>query len=296
MEFGVTTGANVGADPRRADAFQQAVTEHILGLADRAGYEAALIDAADATVTTWPQFAHTVRAAGRGLARRGLQHTDTVGVFVQDAASHAVAVHAVRAAGAVAVPVHSAATVADVAARLKACRARLLITSAALAELAVQAAERSWVRQVFAFGEAADTTPFGSLLEAAKHGHHDHVAGPLDPDGSTWPVTDDVAGHILDRAGLTSAIGAAFGPEVGDGDEHRPWLTSRDVVVATPPCGDPDAYTALLDLALAAGATIVAAPVGRVTAAVRTYKGTAALVPRGTGVPGLPAGRIFTVG
>jgi acyl-CoA synthetase (AMP-forming)/AMP-acid ligase II len=296
VEYGVTTGANVGADPRRTAVFQQAVTEHILGLADRAGYEAALVDAADATVTTWPQFAHTVRAAGRGLSRRGLRDTDTVGVFVQDAVSHAVAVHAVRAAGAVAVPVQQAATVADVAARLKACRARLLITSAALAELAVQAAERSWVRQVFAFGEAADTIPFGSLLEAARHGQDDHGTGSLDPEGSTWLVTDDVAGHILDQAGLASVAGAAFGPQVGEGDEHRPWLTSRDVVVATPPCGDPDAYTALLDLALSAGATIVATPVGRVTAAVRSYQGTAAIVPRGTEAPGLSAGRIFTVG
>jgi acyl-CoA synthetase (AMP-forming)/AMP-acid ligase II len=296
VELGVTTGANVGADPRRAGAFQQAVTEHILGLADRAGYGAALVDAADATVTTWPQFALTVRAAGRGLSRRGLQDADTVGVLVQDAARHAVAVHAVRAAGAVAVPVRPAATVADVAARLKACRARLLITSAALAELAVQAAERSWVRQVFAFGEAADTSPFGSLLEAARHGHDDRGTGPLDPDGSTWPVPDDVAGHIFGQAGLTSADGAASGPEGGDGDERRPWLTGRDVVVATPPCGDPNAYTALLDLTLAAGATIVAAPVDRVTAAVWSYRGTAAIVPRGTGVPGLPAGRIFTVG
>jgi acyl-CoA synthetase (AMP-forming)/AMP-acid ligase II len=296
VEFGVTTGANVGADPRRAGAFQRAVTEHILALADRSGYEAALVDAAYATVTTWPQFGHTVRAAGRGLARRGLQDTDTVGVLVQDAASHAVAVHAVRAAGAVAVPLQPTATVADVAARLKARRARLLITSAALAELAVQAAERSWVRQVFAFGEAAGTTPFGSLLEAAKYGHHDHGADPLDPGGSTWPEADDVAGHILDQAGVTSVARAAFGPEGRHGDEHRPWLTSRDVVVATPPCGDPNAYTALLDLALAAGATIVAAPVGRVTDAVRSYKGTAAIVPHGTEVPGLPAGRIFTVG
>ncbi len=279
------------------------MTEHILGLADRAGYGAALVDAADATVTTWPQFAHTVRAAGRGLSRRGLQNTDTVGVFVQDAASHAVAVHAVRAAGAVAAPVHPAATVADVAARLKACRARLLITSPALAERAVQAAERSWVRQVFAFGEAAGTTPFGSLLEAAKHGQH-HGTDPLGPNGSTWPVTGAVAEHILAQAGLTSADGAAFGPEDGDraglgrsdGDEHRLWLTPRDVVVAGPPCGDPDAYTALLDLALAAGATIVAAPAERVTAAVRSYKGTAAIVPRGTEVPGLPAARIFSVG
>lgn len=302
MELGVTTGANVQADPRRAGALEQAVTEHILGLADRAGYRAALVDAADATVTTWPQFAHTVRAAGRGLSRRGLQNTDTVGVFVQDAASHAVAVHAVRAAGALAAPVHPAATVADVAARLKACRARLLITSAALAQLAVQAAERSLVRQVFAFGEAAGTTPFGSLLEDARHGQH-HGTDPLGPNGSIWSVTDAVAEHILDQAGLTWADGAASGPEDRDGaglgrsdrDEDRFWLTPRDVVVAGPPCGDPNAYTALLDLALAAGATIVAAPAGRVMAAVRSYKGTAAIVPRGTEVPGLPAERIFTV-
>jgi acyl-CoA synthetase (AMP-forming)/AMP-acid ligase II len=307
VELGVTTGANVEADPRCTGTLQQAVTEHILGLADRAGYRAALVDAADATVTTWPQFAHTVRAAARGLSRRGLQNTDTVGVFVQDAVSHAVAVHAVRAAGAVAAPVHPAATAADVAAHLKACRARLLVTSAGLAELAVQAAERSWVRQVFAFGEAEGTTPFGSLLEAAKHGHHSHDAdtdplaplnpsAPLDhlgPNGSTWSVTGAIAEHILDQAGLTPD---AAGPGPGDRGEPGSWLTCRDVVVAGPPCGEGNAYTALLDLALAAGATIVAAPAGQVTAAVRAYRGTAAIVPRGTEVPGLPAGRIFTVG
>jgi len=268
VELGVATGAKAEADPRRAGVLQQAVTEHILGLADRAGYGAALIDAADATVTTWPQFAHLVRAAGRGLSRRGLQDCDAAGVFVQDAVSLAVAVHAVRAAGAVAVPVHPAATVADAAARLKVSRARLLITSAGLAELAVQAAERSLVRQVFTFGQAAGTTPFASLLEATEHGPR----------------------HI----GTDPGDGAGLGPS--DGDAHRSWLTRGDVVIAGPPCGDPDAYTALLDLALAAGATIVAAPPGRVTAAVRCYQGTAAVVPGGTAVPGLPAGRIFTVG
>ena len=75
-----------------------------------------------------------------------------------------------------------------------------------------------------------------------------------------------------------------------------PRLTCRDVVVAAPPCGDPEAYTSLLDLALAAGATVVAAPLAQITAALGVYKGTAAIVPRGTGVPGLPAGRVLAVG
>ena len=67
------------------------------------------------------------------------------------------------------------------------------------------------------------------------------------------------------------------------------------MVVAAPPCGAPDTYTSLLDLALAAGATIVAAPLPQVAAAADTYKGTAAIVPAGTDVPGLPAERVFTV-
>jgi AMP-binding enzyme len=305
VEFGVTTGAKTEAGPRRASVLQQAVTEHILGLADRAGHGAALVDAdpaTDAAVTTWPQFAHTVRAAAHGLSRRGLQATDAVGVLVQDAASHAVAVHAVRAAGAVAAPVPPAATVADVAAYLKACRARLLITSAGLAELAVQAAERSWVRQVFAFGEAAGTTPeaagttpFGSLLAAPRHGHQHPGDGPdwTGRNGSTWPTASAVGQYILEQAGLGPAEPAGFMPADGDGLRSR--LTRGDVVVAVAPCGDPDVYTALLDLALAAGATVVAAAAGQITAAAQAYQGTAAIVPRGTEVPGLPAGRIFTV-
>ena len=67
------------------------------------------------------------------------------------------------------------------------------------------------------------------------------------------------------------------------------------MVVAAPPCGDPDSYTSLLDLALAVGATLVAAPLPQVAAAVAAYKGTAAIVPPGTDVPVLPAERVFTV-
>jgi hypothetical protein len=51
----------------------------------------------------------------------------------------------------------------------------------------------------------------------------------------------------------------------------------------------------LLDLTLLTGATIVAAPVPLVTAAMRVYQGTAAIVPGGTAVPGLPPERVFTV-
>ena len=283
MELGIRSGSAVEADLRtaRADASRRAVTDHILALADRAGYGAALIDAvasgsSEASVITWRQFARMIRAAADGLSRRGLQKDDTAGVFVHDAVSHVIAVHAIRAAGASAAPVCPAQTPADIASQLKQCRARLLITSAELADLAVQAAERSLVRQVFAFGEAGGTTPFGSLLHTARHGQ-------VHPDGDAAVPGEDVMAQVFDLAGL--------GP-----DGPAPRLTSRDVVVAAPPCGDPGVYTSLLDLALAAGATVVAATLAQVPAAVRAYKGTAAVVPLGTDVPGLPADRVFAVG
>jgi hypothetical protein len=279
------------------DGPQRAVTEHILALADQAGCGAALIDAVaqghtGAAVITWPQFAHMVRAAARGLSRRGLGEADTAGIFVDDAVSHAVSVHAVRAAGAIAAPVRPAQSAADIAADLKERRARLLITSAGLAEVAIQAAERSWVRQVYAFGEAEGTTPFGSLLETPRHAQ-------LQPNrtsshnGSSGPAAVE---QVFELPGLAPD---GLAPDWAVPRLIRrpvPRLTCRDVVLATPPCGDPDAYTSLLDLALAAGATIVAVPLAQVTTAVGVYQGTAAIVPRGTEVPGLPAGRVLAVG
>jgi hypothetical protein len=277
VERGVGTGARLGADAvtLTAGMSHRAITERILWQADRAGRgAAALIDAdprSNGAVTAWPRFAHIVRTAAAGLGRRGVADGDTVAVLVHDAASHAMAVHAIRAAGAAALAIgppgaigpSGAGEVEGLAAQLSGCGARVLITAAPLAGIATLAADRSWVRQVFAFGEAEGTTPFSSLLEA----------------------------------GAERAAGLAAGPEPAEPEPAGGLPVARgDVVVAAPPCGDGQAYTSLLDLALLAGATIVATPVPQVRAALHVYRGVAAIVPRGTPVPGLPADRVFAVG
>ena len=312
MELGVSTGERTEADPLLVSARgpDRAVAERILALADGAGYRAALIDAADGTVTGWPRFAWTVRAAAHGLARRGLAPGDTAGVFVQDAASAAIAVNAIRAAGAAACLIGAEAGPADIAARLNARGARLLITSAPLAELAAEGADRSRVRQVIAFGEAAGTTPFSSLLESGRHGVTGadlaeaadladfpgltgvaDVAGPGRPEGNGLAGAHGTEGNgsAARWPGAGAWPGRAAVPPGGAG------LTHRDMVVAAPPCGDGPGYVSLLDLTLLAGATLVAAPLQLVTAAMRTYKGSAAIVPRGTEVPGVAAARVFAV-
>jgi len=272
----------------------RALTERILEVADEAGYRAALIDATDGSVTAWPWFARTVRAAAAGLARRGLAEGDTAGVFVQDAASAAIAVNAIRAAGGRACLIRSDAGPADIAARLNACGARVLITSAPLAGLAAEGADRSRVRQVIAFGDADGTTPFSSLLGSGRHS-----APGWQPDGpaAAEPGFADRSGpaHESGRPegnGQTHERDLTDSGEPGSGGD----LTHRDVVVAGPPCGDGPAYISLLDLTLLAGATVVAAPVPLVAPALRVYKGTAAIVPPGTGVPGLEPARIFAAG
>ena len=292
----VSTGERTAADQLMVSdcSPDRALTERILEVADEAGYRAALIDATDGSVTAWPRFARTVRAAAAGLARRGLAEDDTAGVFVQDAASAAIAVNAIRAAGGRACLIRSDAGPADIADRLNACAARVLITSAPLAGLAAEGADRSRVRQVIAFGDADGTTPFSSLLGSGRHSSSD-----WQPDGQA------AAGPgFAERSGPAHESGR---PE-GNGQTHERDLTDsggpgsagdlthRDVVVAGPPCGDGPAYTSLLDLTLLAGATLVAAPVPLVAPALRVYKGTAAIVPPGTGVPGLEPARIFPAG
>jgi acyl-CoA synthetase (AMP-forming)/AMP-acid ligase II len=268
----------------------RALTERILEVADEAGYRAALIDATDGSVTAWPRFARTVRAAAAGLARRGLAEGDTAGVFVQDAASAAIAVNAIRAAGGRACLIRSDAGPADIADRLNACAARVLITSAPLAGLAAEGADRSRVRQVIAFGDADGTTPFSSLLGSGRHSQPDAQAA-AEPGFAERSGPAHESGRP-EGNGQTHERDLTDSGEPGSGGD----LTHRDVVVAAPPCGDGPAYTSLLDVTLLAGATLVAAPVPLVAPALRVYKGTAAIVPPGTGVPGLEPARIFAAG
>ena len=288
----VSTGERTAADQLMVSdcSPDRALTERILEVADEAGYRAALIDATDGSVTAWPRFARTVRAAAAGLARRGLAEGDTAGVFVQDAASAAIAVNAIRAAGGRACLIRSDAGPADIADLLNACAARVLITSAPLAGLAAEGADRSRVRQVIAFGDADGTTSFSSLLGSGRHSQPDAQAA-AEPGFAERSGPAHESGRP-EGNGQTHERDLTDSGEPGSGGD----LTHRDVVVAGPPCGGGPAYISLLDLTLLAGATLVAAPVPLVAPALRVYKGTAAIVPPGTGVPGLEPARIFAAG
>src|ERR1700683_3513109 len=113
---------------------------------------------------SYASFASMVQAAAAGLTWRGLRPRDVVGVMVPDAVSFAIAMHAVRAAGGVPSPVNAALCAVETAGQRAGSGARRVVPSPPLAEVALAAADRSWVRQVFSFADAAGTTRFSDLL------------------------------------------------------------------------------------------------------------------------------------
>lgn len=228
---------------------------------------------------SYPSLATTVQAAAAGLTWRGLRPRDVVGVLAPDAVGFALATHAVRAAAGVPSPVDSALCAVETAGQLAESGARMIITAPPLADTALAAVDRSWVRQVFSFVDAPGATGFSDLLGLdmirPSRGRPDDVAllpfcrgqdGRLRPA----PVSHRELVELIDRADQGAGI------------------TSGDVVLAMPPVGDGLHYAALIDSALLRGATVVAVRRHELAMAAAAHHGTVAIVPEdaGTDVPG----------
>jgi len=250
------------------------VTQRLLGIARARADHSALVGGGFSGYS-YAHLAATVQAAAAGLIGRGLQPRDVVGIYAPDAACHTLATYAVRAAGGVPSPVGAGLTVAEIAGQLADCGARMLLTGPPLAATAQAAADRSWVRQVISFGEAAGATRFDALLDAAparlaRVWPHDLALLPYarTPGGALAPAP--VTHHDL-----ASQLGS-LAVEAG--------ICGHDVVLAAPPAGDGRSYTALLDHALTNGATIVAVRPDEIATAATAYHGTMAIVPCGHSV------------
>jgi acyl-CoA synthetase (AMP-forming)/AMP-acid ligase II len=269
------------------------VTKRLVSVAnDRGGLIALVADAGregqpGEESYSYASFAATVESAAAGLAWRGLRPRDIVGILVPDAVSFAVAVHAVRAAGGVPSPVDASLCAAETAGQLAESGARMVITAPPLAQAALAAADRSWVRQVFSFADAPGTTRFSDLLGIdvirPSRGRPEDIAllpfsrgsdGRLRPA----PVNGREFVELLDRA------------------DQQARITGHDVVLTLPPCGDGLSYALLIDGALLRGATVVAVQEHELPAGAAAHHGTVAIVPPGRGVVVPPAVRVLEAG
>jgi acyl-CoA synthetase (AMP-forming)/AMP-acid ligase II len=252
------------------------VTRRLVSVAAGRGDLAALIGGAwsggcpDSDTCSYSAFAATVQAVAAGLAWRGLRPGDVVGVIVPDATTFALGVHAVRAAGGVPSPVDVGLCAAETASQLAESGARMIITAPEFAVASLAAADRSWVRQVFSFGDAPNVTRFADLLGfdtiRPSRGRPDDVALlPFRRDQDSRlrpaPVTHAELARMLGDPGRLAEIACG------------------DVVLATPPAADGLAYALLIDDALLRGATIVATPASELAATAAARHAVAAIAP-----------------
>jgi acyl-CoA synthetase (AMP-forming)/AMP-acid ligase II len=236
---------------------------------------------------SYASLATTVQAAAAGLTWRGLRPRDVVGVLAPDVVGFALATHAVRAAGGVPSPVDAALCAVETAGQLAESGARMVITAPPLADTALAAVDRSWVRQVFSFVDAPGATRFSDLLGLdmirPSRGRPDDVAllpFSRGPDGRLRPapISHRELVELIDRA------------------DHGAGITSRDVVLAMPPVGDGLAYATLIDTALLRGATVVAAHRHGLTMAAAAHHGTVVVMPKDARIAVPGSVRAITVG
>ena len=232
-------------------------------------------------------LATTVQAAAAGLTWRGLKPRDVVGVLAPDVVGFALATHAVRAAGGVPSPVDTTLSAVETAGQLAESGARMVITAPPLADIALAAVDRSWVRQVFSFADVPGATRFTDLLGLdmirPSRGRPDDVAllpfsRGTDARLRPTPVTHAELVELIDQADQSAGI------------------TGRDVVLALPPFGNGLGYAALIDSALLRGATVVAARGNELAMAATAHHGTVVVIPKDAGIEVPDSVRAIPVG
>ncbi|MEW9551427.1 AMP-binding protein [Nonomuraea sp. NPDC050783] len=128
------------------------------------GERPALVDLRGGHVHGYRRLVTEVTRAASGLVRAGARRGQVVGVHVSTAGAQTLAVHTVLAAGGVAAPLDPELDTGRLAARLRECGARALITTPDLAATAARAAEAARVRQLVSFGAAPGALDFRALL------------------------------------------------------------------------------------------------------------------------------------
>ncbi|GAB3661251.1 hypothetical protein GCM10027589_23350 [Actinocorallia lasiicapitis] len=201
----------------------------------------ALIDMEAGVSLSRRRLAAEITGVATGLRARGMRPGHVVAVLADTISAHTLSVQTVLAAGAVAAPCTVPDTAGELADRLTELDARMVFTTPKLAELAVEAAEASRVRQVVSFGEAEGTVDFGSL----------HSRGPVVLPGPS-PLRDALVlpdGRRLNHADLFTMMNRM--------DEPLRLEPADVVLVGWCPDSSPE-LSALAALVLVRGALLVA--------------------------------------
>jgi acyl-CoA synthetase (AMP-forming)/AMP-acid ligase II len=142
----------------------------------------AIIDGPTGRTYTYGQLQALIRKFAAGLAARGFQKGDVLGIYMPNVPEYGIAFLGTAALGGINTTINSLYSPKEVAFQLNDSGAKFLLTIPQFLEGASQAAAESGVEEIFVLGEAEGATPFSALL---------------DNDGSFPAVTIDPAEDLV---------------------------------------------------------------------------------------------------
>jgi acyl-CoA synthetase (AMP-forming)/AMP-acid ligase II len=231
----------------------QQVSAFVLADAHTRAGKPALIDGPSGRTITYGELAQGVRAFAAGLAARGFQPGEVMGIFSPNVPEYALAFHGIATAGGAVTTINPLSTADELSRQLSDAGARFLLTVPPFAETATTAARKAGVEEVFVIGEAAALTPMRELfgdpsaapdlqIDTAEH----LVALPFSSGTTGLPK-----GVMLTHRNLATNIAQANA--LLDSTEH-------DVVIGVLPFFHIYGMTVIMNLALRQGATVVTMP------------------------------------
>ncbi|GIH08062.1 AMP-dependent synthetase [Rhizocola hellebori] len=230
---------------------ESTVHEHVLAGAAARGDHPALIDGRNGQTMTYAEFAHGVDRLAAGLAAAGLRPGEVLALFSPNTLLYPVVFHAALKAGATVTTVNALSTGKDLSAQLRDSNARFLVTISAFLDRVEQASGQ--VEQIF----LCDSFEGYQTVVGLMGNDHPTPSVAIDPKTTVAVLpyssgTTGVAkGVMLTHRNLVANL-AQFQPVIA--------YTPQDRVIAVLPFFHIYGLTAVMNAALAAGATIVVLP------------------------------------
>ena len=141
-----------------------ALAEFVYADAPARGDAVAIVDGPTGRSYSYAMLHHLVGRCAAGLAERGVQQHDVVGVFAPNIPEWPIVFHGVARLGAINTTINSLYTAQETAFQLKDARAKYLITIPQFLDRALPAAAEAGIAEVFVLGEGEGATPFAGLL------------------------------------------------------------------------------------------------------------------------------------
>jgi len=230
-----------------------ALHRFVLARATELGDKPALIDGPSGRTLTYAQLGAGVDRVAAGLAQRGFEQGDVLGLFMPNCPEFALVFHGTLAAAGVVTTVNSLCTVQDAAYQLRDARARFLVTVPQFMDRAAPAAQQVGIEEIFVLGSAPGATPFAALLETDAPAPR----APVDParDLAVLPYSSGTTGFpkgvmLTHRNLVANLLQTAWVHHVAE----------QDRIIAVLPFFHIYGMQVVLNLALWRGATLVTMP------------------------------------